>query len=89
MCKDQKCPVPLVAVQTLTGVVILVTDASFAIRAALVTLRFRDVEGQRDVLARLVMTIRLQLPMTIAIPPGFAPDETLSSTSVRGTVASL
>ena len=53
MTKEQKDSVPPITGQTLIEVVFLASDASFAIKAVSVSFRFPEVEGQRQVLARL------------------------------------
>ena len=53
MTEEQKESVPPITGQTLIEVVILASDASFAIKAVSVSFRFPEVEGQRQVLARL------------------------------------
>jgi hypothetical protein len=53
MSTDQEEPVQLVRITNLTEVTVLSADASFAIRAVSVTLRYPAPEGQREVLSRL------------------------------------
>jgi hypothetical protein len=50
---DQEEPALLVQIMNLTEVVVFAADASFAIRAVSVTLRYPAPEGQREVLSRL------------------------------------
>ncbi len=53
MSTDQEEPALLVQIMNLTEVVVFAADASFAIRAVSVTLRYPAPEGQREVLSRL------------------------------------